>query len=306
MRLPRGLRQQAVRRDPVFQRETLARLFAYRAESALLEGVPDLEAAEMAAAVALALDAEPGTAAGRTAALACWLLGKCHLHDERWLAAEESFAAMAAFVPPGASGERGLAAAGLAQVRVDQGARDEAVALFTQAVQQFCQLEDAEPAAACRAQAGILLQENADYAQARPQLRAALEAIDLAAWPSLAARLLLSLAICEAALGSRDAARERLYEARLLYDLPAAPGEDLERAWLEAGLALASGQALEALGCLTGVRGLGLAQDGSLADAAQPATPELPPRPLPLRRLTDRLLRRIGEHEDPLGRAPAH
>jgi hypothetical protein len=203
-------------------------------------------------------------------------------------------------------------------------------------------------------------------------LRLASRYLDRPLAPSLAARMLLALSLIEATLGNCAAARERLQEARKLYDLSPSRTEGIARAWWEARIAAAAGQHDEAEPLCDGVRRELLAR-GSLAEAARitldhvllriaagrsdtveeltaalvdafpegagswagemarlarlaagepgavyaatqefrrrsrsPSLPS-PGRPdllTPSRNLADRLLRRCGEHEDPLGAAP--
>ncbi len=370
LRLPRAERLSRIERDAAFHRESLARLFALRCEASLHLGACDAEAAELGAAVAVALDSVPGGSVERTAALAFWLLGKTSLAARRWQEAENAFEMMNAFVPQaGVSEERALALTGLAQLRTDQGAWDDAVMLFGWAALLFSRLQAGEPAAACRAQQAELLLALELPDKAHGALQQALQDLDCAEVPSLGARLLLGLALCEAARGDREAARRALHQARGLYDLPAAPGEDVQRAWLEGRVAAAAAQSEVAGRLLDGVRrqllacgnmheaarvmldvvllrldhGSGDARLGELAGAliavfpraaeryvtpilalaalppagrvlaagslrqklwqAGPEELGRPPHLVPLRALADRLLRRIGEHEDPLGAA---
>ncbi len=377
LRLPRSQRLACVEREPVYRRESLARLFAMRCEASLHLGACDAPAAELAVAVAVALDVVPGGSVERTAALAFWLLGKTSLAARRWQEAENAFEMMHSFVPEGVSEERALALCGLAQLRSDQGAWDDAIMLFGWAALLFARMQALESAAACRAQQADLLVALGAPDKARDSLEQALQDLDCATAPSFAARLLLALGGCEAAGGRLEAARTALRQARGLYDLPAAPGEEVQRAWLEGRVAAAAGESGVADRLLDGVRRQlltgGSLQEaarvtldqvllrlgnnpGAAGDAGNPASPSAvlaaelaaafplatehfaaalaelaaipaeeraraagelrqrlwqtapeeqarPPHLTPLRALADRLLRRIDEHQDPLGGA---
>jgi hypothetical protein len=371
--LPAAERREAVLREPRFRRQTLAELFALRAENDLYDAAADpLAAAELAAAVASALPGDPAGRARKTQALGYWLLGKALLRRQDWRPAEHAFTCIFAVVAGREScEEQGLAATGLAQLRADLGQPHQAAALFLQAAYRFGQRGAAEPATACQAQLGLLLLETGDLVDARFFLRLASRCLDRALAPSLAARALLALSQIEAALGNSAAARQRLRQARNLYDLGPSRVEAIARAWWEARIAAAAGQHDEAEPLFDHVRRELLAR-GSLAEAARStldhlllrietgrsgaveelaaalaqafpeaarswaeemtrlarlaagepaalyaaihelrtrsrrAAPPSPGRPdllTPSRTLADRLLRRRGEHEDPLGAA---
>jgi tetratricopeptide (TPR) repeat protein len=268
LRLPRSQRLTSVEREPVYRRESLARLFAMRCEASLHLGACDAPAAELAVAVAVALDIVPGGSVERAAALAFWLLGKTSLAARRWQEAENAFEMMHSFVPAGVSEERALALCGLAQLRSDQGAWDDAIMLFGWAALLFARMQALESAAACRAQQADLLVALGAPDKARDSLEQALQDLDCATAPSLAARLLLALGGCEAAGGRLEAARTALRQARGLYDLPAAPGEEVQRAWLEGRVAAAAGETGVADRLLDGVRRQ-LLTGGSLQEAAR-------------------------------------
>ena len=271
--LPRAEGRLAVESDPSYHRLGLARLFVMAAEVALLaDRATDAEpAAELAVAVALQLPSDGGGQVRRTAALGQWLLGKALLRGRSWAQAARAFEVMYAHLPDQApSAERGLAAYGLAQLYADLESLDAATGMGMLAARQFSLLGATAPAAACHAQAGLLLQESGDLEAAATQLMVALRVLvkDPALAPSLSARLLLALAWVETTMGRDDDARRRVQSARLLYPLAPSRAESVERGWREALALAAAGRAAAAERGLDRVRRR-LLEAGSLAEATR-------------------------------------
>jgi tetratricopeptide (TPR) repeat protein len=175
---------------------------------------------------------------------------------------------MSAFIRYEPSEEAALAAVGLAQVREGTGSIEAAAALYLRAAYGYAQLGAGFPAAACRAQLGMVLQASGDLLNAAREMHAALAGMDAAFAPSLAARLWLALAEIEATVGDDDAAGDCLRQARTLYPLASTPAEGIERTWREARIAAATGDGAAADVLLDGVRRELLAR-GSLVEAAR-------------------------------------
>ena len=269
MEMPALERIDAALHEPRFHRDTLARLLALEAESALDDPARNpCPVAELAAAIASCLPRDAQGKARRAAAWAYWLLGKALLGASQWRLAEGAFEGMCAFIPRGErSEEEALACAGLAQVREDTGNVDAAAALYLRAAWLFAKLGSAAPAAASQAQLGLLLHESGDLVNATLPLRGALGLLDPAFAPSLAARLWLALAQIQAMLGD-TAAAESLRRAQALYPLAPSPEEAIARRWHEAKIALAAGEDAVAEARLDRVRRALLAR-GSLLEAAR-------------------------------------
>jgi tetratricopeptide (TPR) repeat protein len=270
MALPALERLAAALHDTRYHRPTLARMLVLRAESELFEpGCDARPTAEVAAAVASLLPRDPEGKAGRTAAVAHWLLGKALLEASQWRLAEGAFEAMfASLRDPRPSEERGLAGTGLAQLLAEMGNVDGAVAQFLLAASCFSKIGMAAPTTACQAQLGLLLVATGDLATARHPLRAALALIDPGLAPSLAARLHLALAEVEAILGDLGGAAEQVRRARGLYRLVPSPAEAVARRWREARVAAAAGEPDEAEAHLDVVR-RELVAHGSVHEAAR-------------------------------------
>jgi tetratricopeptide (TPR) repeat protein len=175
-----------------------------------------------------------------------------------------------AFIPcPAApSEEAALAAVGLAQVAEDGGEVEAAEAQLLRAADLYSQLDAVTPAASCHAQLGLLRYESGDLEHAAPAVRRAIELLDPAFAPSLAARLWLVLAEIETTLEDGAAAAASLGRARRLYRLAPSLSEAIERTWREARIALAAGADAQSHALLDIVRRELLA-DGSLAEAAR-------------------------------------
>jgi hypothetical protein len=219
-----------------------------------------------------------------TAATAHWLLGKALLEKRRWRLAGEAFACVFAFARhPGPCEHQALACAGLAQVHAARAEGDPsdgtgtggngplaaATALFLRAAHLFCQLGHPRPAAACLAELGLALHGSADPSNAAHPLRQALRLLGNPRFaPSLAARLRLALAELAAARGEPAEARAHLAAARRLYPVSSAAGEPIERAWREARVAAAGGDAAAADPLFDRARHALLAR-GSFAEAAR-------------------------------------
>jgi hypothetical protein len=242
-----------------------------RAENVLLRVEADaeanpgqgLEAAELAAIVAECVAPGRGAAGRSQGALAHWLLGKGRLLWGDCAGARRAFSEVFAFVTPGeVTEEIGLAIAGWAQVAQDSAEREEAIAVFLQAARFFSDLAGGRlPAAACLAEAGLMLFDSGDLLLARHNLWRAWDRLEPAFAPSLAVRIALICAECEARLG-----------------------ESAEKIWLERAHSLCR-------------------QPVSSPTQMVGRTWGRPDGVAPVRTLTDRLLRRRGEHEDPIGAA---
>jgi hypothetical protein len=256
--------------DRRFHRGTLVRFLALKVEAALDDpaGEDPRPIAELGATLAAAMPRDGDGRARRAAAWAYWLFGKTLLAASQAKLAEKTFLAMSAFIRHEPSEESALATVGLAQVREDTGSIDAAANLYLRSAYCYAQLGAAFPAAACRAQLGMVLQASGDLLTAARELRMALAGMDAAFTPSLAARLWLALAEIRATIDDNVAAGECLREARALYPLASPPGEDIERIWREARIAAARGDSAEADVLLDRVR-CELIARGSLAEAAR-------------------------------------
>jgi tetratricopeptide (TPR) repeat protein len=262
-------RQQAALYDPRYHRPSLAKMLTLEAEAELWDPARDgRETAELAAAVAMALPADPCGKAHRTAALAHWHLGRALLRASQVRLAEHAFQCMFAWIPDAAPREeRALACVGLAQVHSDLSNLDAATGLFLTAAHTFSRLGAADSTAACMAELGLLLLESGHLVNAGLPLRTAVGVLDRALAPSLAVRAWLALAEIAALRGDLSVAHRNLARARALYPLAPCLSEVVERRRSEARIALASGNEAEAEPLLDQVRRALLAH-GSLAEAA--------------------------------------
>jgi tetratricopeptide (TPR) repeat protein len=299
MAMPALERIEAALGDVRFRRPTLARMLAFKAESALGDPACDPRpVAELGAAIAGTLAREPGGEAQRTAAWAYWLLGKALLRACQWRLAHDAFQSISAFIPRGslASEAEAFACLGFAQLHEDLGHEQQAGALFLRAAYLHANRGDRPREAACQAQLGLLLHRSGDLESAARPLRAALRLFDAAFAPSLAARLRLTLAGIETVLGHRAAAGDELRRARALYPLAPSPAEEIERSWAEARIAAAEGENDEAEALFERVR-RALLDRGSFAEAAQCSCEQL------LVQVESRRYDRAGELAPDLARA---
>jgi hypothetical protein len=265
--LPERLAQ--VVHTPRYHRLTLAQLFVIRAQIALFDQNADPTSdAELGAAIATGLPTDHKEHGCRTAALAYWLLGKGRLRAGRLRQAEDAFRSILVFVRERPSEEFGLACAGLAQAREDQGDLDGAGAFWLESAVLFSAIGSAWPTAACHAQRAFGSFESGDFPQAVLRLSAALCLLDAGDAPSLTARVHLALAEARAGLGDQEGAQIQLERARKLYGLPTTPSESIERRWREARIASASGQHAVAGTLLDQVR-TNLLRHGSAEEAAR-------------------------------------
>jgi tetratricopeptide (TPR) repeat protein len=273
LEVPPDEREELIRRDPVFHRLTLAKMFALRAEDALGKpGEPGTEAedsAVLAVAIASTLPEAAGDQARRTAALGEWLLGKTFLRQGHLAAAEASFERILVGLAGSAPcDELGLAWSGLAQARWDRKRYLEAATFFAMAALIFSRLERDQQSAACHAQRGFVLLAAGELMLARGALRSALERIDTALAPSLSILVLLGRSACEEALGSPDAAAESIERARaVIASLPGGGRTALAR-WWQALAAKRAGQDALAETLVDGLR-VDLLASGGLIDAAR-------------------------------------
>jgi tetratricopeptide (TPR) repeat protein len=257
--------------EPRFHRPSLVRLLALAVEAALEDPARDPRpAAELGATLAAALPRDPQGKARRAAAWAWWLFGKALLGACQWSLARSAFQAMGAFFPrqPGPSEEAALAAAGLGQAWEDAGEVDAAEPQLLYAAYLYARLGADTQSASCYAQAGFVRYETGSFEDAAPALRAAVERLDAAFAPSLAARIWLALAEIETALGRRAAAGECLERARALVPLARSAAEALDGTWRLARIALAAGDDARADALFERVQ-LELLVRGSLDEAAR-------------------------------------
>jgi hypothetical protein len=222
--LPRPLRLPAIDQHECFLRLSLARLLLCQAEGALEDGSGEAEeVADLAAAIAASLESDASGEVRRTAAMACWLLGKAQLRAARPAGpglrdAAEAFARMSAFVSRDQpSWERALAAYGLAQVRWKQGRHLDGGALFAVAALMFARVEAHEPVAACHVQHGLLLLGTGERMLARLELANAERQLAAMAAPTLEVVAALGLACCEAGAGRTADAAAQLVRARAMW-----------------------------------------------------------------------------------------
>ncbi len=269
MALPSRERLDQAAHQPLYHRLTLAQLLMLHAQIALFDPEADPTThAELGVAVALALPRDSEGRGLRAAAMAHWLLGKGLLRARRFQQAEGAFRAIFLFVDDLASEERGLAFAGLAQAREDQGDLDGAGACWLESAVLFSAIGSTLPTAACHAQRAFQSFESGDFPRAVTRLDTALRLLEAAVAPSLTIRAHLALAEARAAMGDHRGAQFMLDRARTLYELPAPPFEGIERRWREARIAWASGQHSVAQQALAGVRNE-LLRCGSLEEAAR-------------------------------------
>ena len=224
---PRAERLGMIAADAAYRRPELVLLLTLGAEERLDAPPPAAEEhAELALAVSLAT-AKPSPSAAeprRLRGFCRWLLAKAQLRAGRLEDAEASLAAVDKDLAGGADAPvRALAAAGLAQLRWQQGRAPEAWAHFTAAARAFAEVGDAPAVGACRGLCGFLLLAAGEPMLARIELRAAHQALGRSSAPSLAVLVCLGVARCEAALGGTAAPDFLAFAREAASCLPPAP-----------------------------------------------------------------------------------
>lgn len=232
---PRAARLGMIATDAAYRRPELARLLALGAEERLDAPPPAAEEhAELALAAALA--ARHAAAEGSLRGFCRWLLAKAQLRSGNLEDAQSSLAAIDRDLEGGTGARvRALAAAGLAQLRWQQGRAPEAWANFTAAARAFADIGDAPAVGACRSLSGVLLLAAGEPMLARVELRAAHQALGRSSAPSLAVLVCLGVAHCEAALGGTAAPDFLILAREAASCLPPAPALG---AWWSAALGL--------------------------------------------------------------------
>jgi tetratricopeptide (TPR) repeat protein len=234
--LPPAWRARTVHQDARFHRESLAKLLLLGAEVGLFsDRHPGVGRAATGALVAQTLTLRPSGPACQRVVLGHWLAGKVYLRRRKWRLAERAFRDSA--VATVSDGERGLgfSAYGMGQLRLSQGQAEAAVGHFSKACSLFRAARDHHPAAAAGALLGILLVREGEVLTAQIHLRRALLHLgDPATAPSLAGRMLLTLARCESRLNRRDGMEDYFAQARALASVSIVPGEPIAQKWAEA------------------------------------------------------------------------